>query len=369
MEMTLGQVRTPALVVIESKMRANCRAMLDRAASLGCELRPHFKTVKALEAVGKMTGGALRRVVCSTLAEAQFLADGGVDDVLYAVPITQDKLPQARQLLQRLESFHVLVDAPGGVDMLGATGDPWSVVVCVDCGYGRDGLDPAAPESRALVQRVADHATLRFKGIYTHGGHAYDCQGRDAVAAVAAAERDAVVGFARGLRDAGVECEMVGVGSTPTCSVPPADGLEGVSEMHPGNYVYYDMMQTAIGVCAQDAIAVRVATRVVGHYPTRGVLLVDCGWTGCSAQGAHAGYGAFLEHPGLKVRVLKQEAGEVVSADPENAPLDFERYPVGSLLFLAPWHACAATHQHRTAIVVADDLNTITGRWEICKGW
>ena len=38
---------------------------------------------------------------------------------------------------------------------------------------------------------------------------------------------------------------VVGVGSTPTCSNPPA-ALPGVTEMHPGNYIYYDTMQQVL---------------------------------------------------------------------------------------------------------------------------
>ena len=29
----------------------------------------------------------------------------------------------------------------------------------------------------------------------------------------------------------------------------------------------------------------QVLTRVVGHYPKSNTLLIDCGWTGASAQG------------------------------------------------------------------------------------
>ena len=137
--------------------------------------------------------------------------------------------------------------------------------------------------------------------------------------------------------------------------------------MHPGNYLYYDVTQRELGACTVDDIAVRVLTRVVGHYPKSNTLLVDCGWTGTSAQGAAHGYGLFPAHPELRVLNLKQECGEVSSAD--GAPLDYARYPIGSLLELAPWHSCAATHQHRVVHVVADDGETVEGEWAICKGW
>jgi hypothetical protein len=41
------------------------------------------------------------------------------------------------------------------------------------------------------------------------------------------------------------------------------------------------------------------------------MILIDLGWTGCSAQGAESGYGALLSNPDLRVKQLKQEAGEV----------------------------------------------------------
>ena len=80
--------------------------------------------------------------------------------------------------------------------------------------------------------------------------------------------------------------------------------------MHPGNYCMYDMMQATRGVCGVEDVALRVYTRVIGHYPRSDMLLVDMGWTGCSAQGAAHGYGEIEGHPELRIHVLKQEAGE-----------------------------------------------------------
>eukprot|EP00425_Heterocapsa_triquetra_P029062 CAMPEP_0195121408 /NCGR_PEP_ID=MMETSP0448-20130528/124176_1 /TAXON_ID=66468 /ORGANISM="Heterocapsa triquestra, Strain CCMP 448" /LENGTH=48 /DNA_ID= /DNA_START= /DNA_END= /DNA_ORIENTATION= len=45
------------------------------------------------------------------------------------------------------------------------------------------------------------------------------------------------------------------------------------------------MMQVQLGSCKQEDIAVRVCTRVIGQYERHNTLLIDCGWTGASAQG------------------------------------------------------------------------------------
>ena len=102
--------------------------------------------------------------------------------------------------------------------------------------------------------------------------------------------------------------------------------------MHPGNYFAYDLMQQRSGCCAPDRLATRVLTRVVGHYKATGMLLVDMGWTGCTKQGMADGAfdGCFDGHPELRVKVLKQEAGEVEAV--EGATLDFAKYPIGTIL-------------------------------------
>ena len=61
----------------------------------------------------------------------------------------------------------------------------------------------------------------------------------EAIQKISAQERDAVVAVKQMLDAAGIVCTQFGVGSTPTCSHPPPDGLGDVTEMHPGNYIFY----------------------------------------------------------------------------------------------------------------------------------
>ena len=85
------------------------------------------------------------------------------------------------------------------------------------------------------------------------------------------------------------------VGSTPTCSYPPVDGLAGITEMHPGNYFLYgqwlcqdivqllsplvlDTMQASISACSQEQVAVRVTATVIAAYPERNELVIGKPW-------------------------------------------------------------------------------------------
>lgn len=46
-----------------------------------------------------------------------------------------------------------------------------------------------------------------------------------------------------------------------------------------------DYQQMLIGSCQIKDVAAKVLTRIIGSYPKRGRLLVDCGFTGLSQDG------------------------------------------------------------------------------------
>ena len=46
-----------------------------------------------------------------------------------------------------------------------------------------------------------------------------------------------------------------------------------------------DAAQWRMGNCEEENLAVKVMTRVKGHYPKKGTILLDCGYTGLSLNG------------------------------------------------------------------------------------
>ena len=51
-----------------------------------------------------MTGGTKKRIVVSTIAEAEFFADNGFDDILYGVIYTHQQLPRYHAEVLKLAS-------------------------------------------------------------------------------------------------------------------------------------------------------------------------------------------------------------------------------------------------------------------------
>lgn len=207
---------------------------------------------------------------------------------------------------------------------------------------------------------------VELTGVYAHCGNTYSCQGEEQIKAVAQQTTTVTLQFMDKLKAAGIHSPKSSIGSTPSCSHPVPD-MAKLSEVHPGNYVFYDVQQSLIGSCRLEDVAVRVLTRVIGHYPRRNQLLVDCGWTALSHDGGGrlpTGYAIIEGHPELKLLSMTQEHGRV---EPVSGKLDFKQFPLGSLLTLMPYHACATAMMHPVYFV--HSKGKIVDTWKPTRGW
>ena len=123
----------------------------------------------------------------------------------------------------------------------------------------REGVPAGQEGSLSLAKQIAEDPFLLFEGIYLHAGHSYECKGREEIQKMSDEERHVAATFAERLKKEGIQVKTVSVGSTPTCSHPLK--WDGCTEIHPGNYVFYDCQQVAIGSAAWEDCAAFVLTR------------------------------------------------------------------------------------------------------------
>ncbi|XP_061587340.1 D-serine dehydratase [Cololabis saira] len=365
----LSALCTPALVVDVDKVKTNAQRMIERCRKLGVQLRPHMKTHKTLEGADIMTAGSRRCIVVSTLAEASFYADHGFDDILYAYSLPFDKVERCAALSERLDLFQVLLDHPAALELLRkrplSAGRHWHVWLKVDCGNGRAGVLHSEPAALSLAQAIAGAEGVELTGVYVHCGNTYTCKGVEQIQAVSREATSFTLQFMDKLKAVGISCKS-SIGSTPSCSHPVPEMAE-LDELHPGNYIFYDVQQSLIGSCRLDDVAVRILTRVIGHCPHRDQLLVDCGWSGISLDGAGklpTGYAVIEGHPELRLASMTQEHGRV---EPLSGPLDYSQFPLGCLLALIPHHSCATAMMHPVYHVHSE--GRLLGKWTPTRGW
>lgn len=340
--MNYAKLETPALILDQDRLRANASRMLEHCQAKGVFLRPHLKTGKSVEVAKIATGGRMSGVTVSTLAEAEYFADAGFGDILYAVGITPNKFARVRAICGGDAGKLVLV--LDSVEMAKAVVDSGlenPVLIEIDCGESRGGLSPDDP----AVLDIARILGAQFRGIMSHAGHSYSTDQIAKVKEIARAEIGAAVEAAGRIRAAGIAVAVVSTGSTPT--VLHADDFTGITEVRAGIYLLNDLSQYGRNICGLQDISMSVLATVIGHNRKAGVLTVDAGALAMSKDiGANnhlpeAKFGWLcnvdtLEPTGLAVDVVHQEHGSVKIDDPAM----FARLPVGSMVRILPGHAC-----------------------------
>lgn len=374
----LAEMETPALLIDRAKMQRNIAEMAAAIAGSGATLRPHVKTHKSVDVWRDvLAGGGTRGITVSTLAEAEYFAAHGADDILYAVGIVPAKVGRVARLLKAGVRVTAVVDdeAQGRAvaDAARAAGVVLPVLIEIDVDGHRAGVTPGAPELVSLAGLIAADPGLRLAGVMTHAGGSYGDATAAARAAAAQNEATGCVRAAARIRAAGIACDIVSVGSTPT-ALAGAD-LAGVTEVRAGVYTFFDLVMAGLGVTTPNRIALSVLTTVIGHQAQKGLIIVDAGWMalsrdrGTAGQVVDQGYGLVCDADGhvlgdLIVRECNQEHGII---GPRAGRLDPARFPIGTQLRILPNHACATGAQHSHYHVVENGV--VTGQWPRINGW
>lgn len=375
----LGALETPCLVLDAERMERNIARLRARLAPHGVTLRPHLKTAKSVEVALQVMESPQGPATVSTLKEAEFFADAGVRDIIYAVGIAPWKLAKVIELRRRGVDLAVVLDTVEQAQAVAKasreSGDAIPALIEIDCDGHRSGVLPGDAARLVEIGRaLCDGGELR--GVLTHAGGSYAARGMQALQQAAEEERLSVVDAATILRDAGLPCPVVSIGSTPTAHY--ALDLTGVTEVRAGVFVFFDLVMAGIGICNVDDIALSVMGTVIGHQRDKGWILIDAGWMamsqdrGTAKQAVNQGYGVVCDlagnpYPDLILADANQEHG-IITLRP-GADGQLPDLAIGDRVRVLPNHACATGAQHRTYHVVHGASDLVTGQWQRFGGW
>jgi D-serine deaminase-like pyridoxal phosphate-dependent protein len=346
-QMRISEIPTPAVLVESSTLTRNLSRMQAAANARGLRLRPHAKTHKSPRIAALQIERGAVGICCAKLGEAEVFADEGIADIRVPYPLNPVNADRVFALAGRI-LFSFIVDDPAVADawsaLAKARGVRLDVLVKVDVGFHRCGIDPYSPAAPGVLRAIAGMPGLRLRGLLSHAGQAYGATAEKGLEAIAAAEAEL-------LRDlasvSGVPCHEISVGATPTARFSLEQ--KGLTELRPGNYAYYDRTQVALGAAAWEDCALTVLARVVSR-PARDRAILDSGsktLTNDLARGFinTPGYGAVLRDirggepdTSLLIERLSEEHAtvRVISGD--------TRLETGSLARIVPNHSCVVSN-------------------------
>ncbi|MCP4208122.1 MAG: DSD1 family PLP-dependent enzyme [Shimia sp.] len=238
-----AEISTPCLVLDLDALERNIKKMGDFAASHGMRHRVHGKMHKSVDvALLQESMGGSCGVCCQKVSEAEVFARGGIKDVLVSNQVRQpEKIDRLARLPKLGARAICCVDDIDNVADLSAAavrhGTQIECLVEIDVGAGRCGVQFGQPVVE-LAQAINAAEGLKFAGIQAYQGamqHLDSYEERQGKTQIAI---DQVRESVNMLKDAGLECDIVGGGGTGSYYFESASGV--FNELQCGSYAFMD---------------------------------------------------------------------------------------------------------------------------------
>lgn len=345
--MNLDGLATPAVLIDRARAQRNLDRMQAAATARGVRLRPHTKTHKSpVVARWQLERGAIG-ICCAKLGEAEVFAQAGIPDIRLPYPLNPANADRVIALLDRTR-LSFIVDHPGVAkqwsDAMVRAGRRVEILVKIDVGFHRCGLDPDSRSTVATILEMAALPGLDFRGLLSHAGQAYHAHAEDGLRLMAEAEVRTMSDLASWCRAKGLAVDEISLGATP----PSRFSLqhEGFTEFRPGNYVYFDRTQVALGAATLDDCALTVLARVVSK-PAPNRIILDSGSKTLTNDGARGfapahGYGTIIRDGRPDDTLLIERLSEehaTVKATTGSTMLE-----PGDLVRIVPNHSCVVSN-------------------------
>jgi D-serine deaminase-like pyridoxal phosphate-dependent protein len=348
------EITRPTLLLNKEIALRNIENMVRKANDLNLNFRPHFKTHQSAEIGDWFRAAGVKAITVSSFTMANYFADHGWDDITIAFSVNIPEIPEINELAGRIK-LNVLIENKEGLEAL-QQNITWhmGVFIKIDTGYNRTGIEAnRTPLIDQLLEKIQKSPLLQFKGFLSHTGHTYQA---NSTHDIFSRHFDALLKM-KALKSRYISEWpelMISLGDTPSCSI--CDNFDGVDEIRPGNFVFYDLMQFKLGVCKLSDIAVRMVCPVIAVHSSRNEVVIYGG-------AIHFAKDSITNIDGKQLygRILVRDGENEILLDERNylhaltqehgilriTPRDLNFFKPGQLIEILPVHSCLTANLMR----------------------
>lgn len=332
----------PYLLLDATKAKKNIKVMSSKASKLNLKFRPHFKTHQSLKIGNWFKNYPIDGITVSSLKMAEYFANNNWSSITVAFPVNILELERINKIASSIDLRMLIVDSKTIEFLEQKLTSVLGIYIEIDPGYGRSGVHFSNKQKlNSLIQKINSSKKMKLYGFYSHAGHSYKSRSKEEIKSLA----EPIIKQLSSLKE---EYNLpVCFGDTPSCSI--LEDFGEIDEISPGNFVFYDWIQTQIGSCSPSQIAVAVACTVVAKYESRNELLIHGGavhfskdfdlrdhesvYYGQVVNNIKNGWGEPIK--GSYLKSISQEHG-IVSCTQDF----FNSIEVGDIIKILPIHSC-----------------------------
>jgi len=355
-------IKKPTLILNSRICKRNIRVMAAKAHEQNVIFRPHFKTHQSA-AIGEwFREEGVSAITVSSVSMAKYFAKQGWQDITIAFPVNILEIEEINELASAVD-LHLLIESERTANFLKEklTAD-CGFFIKIDTGYHRTGIEA---QNVLLINKVLQSANsqkLHFKGFLTHSGNAYHAKDRQELTRIQQYTSGNLLKLKKHFQPQ-YPGLILSVGDTPTCSQLPA--FNGINEIRPGNFVFFDVMQFTLGSCQLEDIAVALVCPVVSVHLNRMEAVIYGGAVHLSKERAlllpdhESIYGLAISWDGEKWDTCNL-LGKVSSLSQEHGILSLSQpgcnLKPGDLLAILPVHSCLTANLMRRYLTLDGEI-------------
>lgn len=340
-------IKVPTLVIDKNKIDRNINKMISLCKKWDMDFRPHFKTHQSTEIAKWFLVKGIEKCTVSSINMAIYFANHGWKDICIAIPVNILEIDEINDLASKVK-LSLIIDHEATAEYLKThLQNKVSAFIEIDTGYGRSGVHYSNKKQlEHLISIIESSSDIDFEGFLSHTGNSYSVENMEKGADLFDESRKIMLQLKDSLLSRFSDLK-ISLGDTPSSTY--AKDFTGIDEWRPGNFVFYDLMQYAQGVCTAKEIGLIVRCPIIGIYKERKEIVIYGGGVHLSKEpmiyNGNKIYGWLKVHEevgddellGFPVISLSQEHGIISATD------DFlSQLSIGDLVDIVPVHSCMA---------------------------
>ena len=259
-------IKKPALLLNSDICKRNIRAMAAKANEQKVIFRPHFKTHQSAAIGDWFREAGATAITVSSVTMAQYFANHGWKDITIAFPANHLEIDEINQLASEINLNLLIESEETATFFKEMLTKECGFFIKIDTGYHRTGIAASNVPLINKVLQASKSPKLRFEGFLTHSGNAYHAHDKQELIAIQQHASENLLRLNEHFHPQYPDI-ILSVGDTPSCSQLPI--APGINEIRPGNFVFFDVMQFALGSCRLEDIAVALVCPVAAMHPDR----------------------------------------------------------------------------------------------------
>ena len=335
----------PTLFIDKIKCKENINRMFSKAKRYNLELCPHFKTHQSLEIGSWFKEIGVRKITVSSVSMAEYFSDQW-NDITIAFPVNILEIESINKLAKKITLNLTIENNESILFLCENLRFEINVFLKIDVGYHRTGIESMNYKLiDKILSKIETHPLINFIGFLGHAGHTYNCRNEQDIIEIHTASLDIMHTLKEKYANRFPNL-IISLGDTPSCSI--AENFDGVDEIRPGNFVFYDLTQNLIGSNLISEIAIALACPIVAVHKNRSEIVVYGGGVHLSkdrlsdkeeivfgrvVKKENNGWGDLITD--TYVKSLSQEHG--IISIPKN---EINNYTIGDCLMVLPVHSC-----------------------------